>query len=221
MAPIAPARVLRSFPGQHSQSAPGAKSHQSCSPRSKRWSKRRSKVQHTFLQSSVTFDIKQGVITFRKLATIPKYPYITRSTIPIPQAKTWEHIFKVALVFDLICRSLEPSSITALQQTCRTIYGLLQDVIQRQWSINYHLQQYVVNPIALRSQIALCNALISGSVALQFFNRSVWEDSTLDIFVYKGGHNMDRISQHLIIQEGYILIDSTATSLRGDLNMVS
>ena len=69
--------------------------------------------------------------------------------------------------------------------------------------------------------MALCNALISGSVALQFFNRSVWEDSTLDISVYKGGHNEGRISQYLIAQEGYILVDSTATSLRGDINIVS
>ena len=46
------------------------------------------------------------------------------------------------------------------------------------------------------------NAIVSGSVALQFFERVVWKDSDLDIFI-RHGENAEAFEKYLTEEEGY------------------
>lgn len=48
--------------------------------------------------------------------------------------------------------------------------------------------------------------MISGSVALQFFERTVWPESDLDIFVQEGQSEL--LSGLLVNQEGYALVET-------------
>jgi hypothetical protein len=55
-----------------------------------------------------------------------------------------------------------------------------------------------------------CDALISGSFALQFFDRVVWSESDLDIYVQHSrltaqSEESDALAQYLVSVEGYAL----------------
>ena len=51
------------------------------------------------------------------------------------------------------------------------------------------------------------NALISGSFAIQFFERKFWPDSDLDMYV-KEGEESDALRRYLVMSEGYKLEES-------------
>lgn len=64
------------------------------------------------------------------------------------------------------------------------------------------------DPQSFRSQMGRHNALVSGSVALQFFERVVWKESDIDIFIEQG-ENAEAFGNYLIEQEGYKFIKAT------------
>jgi len=89
-----------------------------------------------------------------------------------------------------------------LLQLARTCY-LARDTINKlQWNINSKLRAFLGDPIAFRSRLAQCNALISGSFALQFLERVVWPESDLDIFVEDGPGSLS-LCDYLSNEEGY------------------
>ncbi|RYP70459.1 hypothetical protein DL769_004948 [Monosporascus sp. CRB-8-3] len=57
------------------------------------------------------------------------------------------------------------------------------------------------------------NALISGSFALQFFERVVWPESDLDIMIPEG-HGLEEMAGFLIDKEGYRLDSETETTVK-------
>lgn len=93
---------------------------------------------------------------------------------------------------------LRPRDIICLRRTCKDIREYLQ------WDINAKLQRFFNNPCAFRSELGRCEALISGSFALQFFERVTWPQSDLDIFAEEGG-NFHSMCIYLESKEGYKL----------------
>lgn len=79
---------------------------------------------------------------------------------------------------------------------------LYRSLIPTQWDVDRVLNRFVRDPAGLRSQMGRCDALISGSAALQFFERVTWKESDLDIFV-EAGAGAERLSDHLCQTEGY------------------
>jgi hypothetical protein len=158
-----------------------------------------------FYRTSIVFDIQNGGIVFRKDSL---HSYGTRSATARRESKTWKHVFSVSVIFNIICQHLEPQEILFLQQTCKSVHSFVQVVTLRQWSITSHLRRFVVDPTALRSQMALSKALISGSVALQFFDRSIWDGSDLDIYVCDREPFASRVKDYLLAKEGYVLMHS-------------
>lgn len=63
------------------------------------------------------------------------------------------------------------------------------------------------DPVVLRSLMSRLDALVSGSFALQFFERVVWKDSGLDIYVEYGREDetTTMLEQHLVEAEDYTL----------------
>ncbi|KAK8206878.1 hypothetical protein M8818_004713 [Zalaria obscura] len=91
-------------------------------------------------------------------------------------------------IFYDIAKYLDVGSLVALTRTCKRLSGVYQTLLQgtEQWNVDYKLYNFVNNPRALRYTMGKCGALISGSFALQFFERANWEDADLDIFVEDG-----------------------------------
>lgn len=76
-----------------------------------------------------------------------------------------------------------PKDIIQLSKTCRLARTAIADYIRRAFNINKHLSRYFDNPVDFRSLQARTGTLISGSNALQFFDRSFYPDSDLDLYV--------------------------------------
>lgn len=101
-----------------------------------------------------------------------------------------------------LCDLLPISSIIALTRTCKQLNSFYRDMLSSQWDINKRLRRFVKDPNGLRSQMGEHDALISGSFALQFFERVTWDASDLDIFI-PAGPGAESFGKHLQEAEGY------------------
>ena len=89
-------------------------------------------------------------------------------------------------VFIALCECLSIAEIVPLTQTCKKFSDLYQYLLPIQWDVDKALRRYVDDPQGFRSQMALSDALISGTFAAQFFDRASWDHEPLDVLVRKG-----------------------------------
>lgn len=93
-----------------------------------------------------------------------------------------KQLFLTYPIFDRICTYLQPRELVRLRRTTKELSGFFESLFGSQWNINRPLTRFVSDPVAFRSGLFVHNAVISGSFALQFLDRVVWEESDLDIF---------------------------------------
>ena len=86
------------------------------------------------------------------------------------------------LIYDTIFAAASPASILCLARTCKVAHIAMRDYFTRTFNINRHLTRFFDDPLAFRSLQARTGTLISGSSALQFFERTVYETSDLDLY---------------------------------------
>ncbi|KIJ50912.1 hypothetical protein M422DRAFT_158739 [Sphaerobolus stellatus SS14] len=108
-------------------------------------------------------------------------------------------IFGFDPVYDCLFAHLPPSALIRVSRTCRLARGAVKDYSRRAYSIN-DLRRFFADPIGFRSLQARTGALISGSQALQFFERVRWPASDLDIYVWP--ETALEVAA-LIVKEGY------------------
>ena len=70
-----------------------------------------------------------------------------------------------------LAQYLDIQDIINLTKTCKDVSPLYQKLLPTHWSIHSHLNRFVKDPLKLRETLRVCDALISGSVALQYFER--------------------------------------------------
>jgi hypothetical protein len=105
-------------------------------------------------------------------------------------------------IYSLLLSRLDSLSIVRLSKTCRRLATLYRSAIRREWNVDRLLLRFVAQPVALRRVMRDHGAVISGSVALQFFERACWKESDLDLFVSKSIHAL-ALAEHLVRSEGY------------------
>ncbi|OTB03767.1 hypothetical protein M426DRAFT_12269 [Hypoxylon sp. CI-4A] len=86
-----------------------------------------------------------------------------------------------------------------------TSWSMRRDLMQNEWNINNKLRPFLNQPLQFRSKLGQCDALISGSFAMQFFDRVVWRESDLDIMVADG--EQDGLAEFLTAIEGYTMTE--------------
>ncbi|OTA69596.1 hypothetical protein K449DRAFT_429059 [Hypoxylon sp. EC38] len=84
----------------------------------------------------------------------------------------------------------------------RASMAIRHNIMDNYWNINSKLARFIRDPTRFRSQLGHSDALISGSFALQFFERTTWLDSDLDIVV-QNGKNLEGLAKFLTAVEGY------------------
>ncbi|OTA84410.1 hypothetical protein M434DRAFT_36467 [Hypoxylon sp. CO27-5] len=84
----------------------------------------------------------------------------------------------------------------------RASTAIRHNIMDNYWNINSKLARFIRDPTRFRSQLGHSDALISGSFALQFFERTTWLDSDLDIVV-QDGKNLEGLAKFLTAVEGY------------------
>lgn len=97
------------------------------------------------------------------------------------------------------------AEIISLTRTCAELSSLYRDVKGQRWDINRRLKRFVDDPQGFRSVMASCDALISGSFTLQFFEGVDWEEFDLEVFVNDVDVEMKTFSDYLTQVEGYEL----------------
>ncbi|KAF5870909.1 uncharacterized protein Bfra_009464 [Botrytis fragariae] len=134
----------------------------------------------------------------------------------------WKDIFLCYPIFDNICAHLDPNDILFFRLTTKQLASSFTSLFKTQWNINRQLTRFVKNPVGFRSKLAKHDALISGSFALQFFERRFWLDSDLDIYVQDANNfrNPEQIGEYLVKHESYRLQGSKTEANGGLMNHV-
>ncbi|THG97736.1 hypothetical protein EW026_g4321 [Hermanssonia centrifuga] len=110
------------------------------------------------------------------------------------------------LLHQIIFDFASPATLFRLAQTCQQARFAIQHYIRKTFDINKHLLRFFKDPLAFRSLQARTGTLISGSSALQFFDRTFYPESDLDLYVFL--HERDEVGQWLISQ-GYTFIPNS------------
>ena len=110
--------------------------------------------------------------------------------------------------FVRVCAHLSIAEIVALTRTCKKFADLYQYLVPTYWDVNRRLHRFVRDPHGFRSQMAKFDALIAGSFVIQFFERTSWEVSDLDIYV-EGDERANAFQSYLLNKEEYTEISST------------
>lgn len=105
-------------------------------------------------------------------------------------------------VFERLAGFLDIGSIVALTRTCKRLSGVYQSLLPVQWDVNQRLARFVTSPERFRYTLGKSGGLISGSFALQFFERVVWRDADLDVFV-EDGRGAAELVRYVEEEEGY------------------
>lgn len=99
-----------------------------------------------------------------------------------------KHIFLDKIIFNHLIHEtiflyLTPLEFIRLAKTCRSAYATVNSFIHRTFNINHLLSRYFPDPLAFRALQSRTGTLISGSTALQFFDRTFYPESDLDLYL--------------------------------------
>ncbi|KAH9947185.1 hypothetical protein B0H21DRAFT_876842 [Amylocystis lapponica] len=95
-----------------------------------------------------------------------------------------DSVLHIDLICELIFSCCSPAALVQTAATCRVAKESVHSYIQYAFNINRRLSRYFSDPLAFRSLQARTATLISGSFALQFFDRSFYPTSDLDLYVH-------------------------------------
>jgi hypothetical protein len=96
---------------------------------------------------------------------------------------------------------LNTKSVLALSSTSSAIRTSIRE---NEWNINRKLKRFVKELVAFRTLLGRHNGLISGSFALQFFERVTFKCSGLDLF-FDIDSGYEKMIDHLVTQESYVV----------------
>jgi hypothetical protein len=119
----------------------------------------------------------------------------------IPPSSGLESINANHVLSDRVFASLSPASILRYSRTYRSAYRAVSSYCLRTFNINQHVSRFFSQPLDFRSLQARTGLLISGSFALQFFDRTFYPNSDLDLYV---DWRYSREVGHWLISDGYI-----------------
>ncbi|KAI0061341.1 hypothetical protein BV25DRAFT_1917010 [Artomyces pyxidatus] len=93
-----------------------------------------------------------------------------------------QEVLRNAVLIDNICAHSSPANIFRLARICKPVLAAVQGYLRRAFNINRHLARWFPDPLAFRALQQRTTTLISGSNALQFFDRTFYPKADLDLF---------------------------------------
>lgn len=112
-----------------------------------------------------------------------------------------EHFVETVDLANILFDQLSPANLLRFARCSRAVYHQVLSYIEHAFNIESLLSRFFSDPTSFRTLQARTHTLISGSTALQFFDRSHYAGSDLDLYT--------PINQHLevghwLIREGYV-----------------
>ena len=87
--------------------------------------------------------------------------------------------------YDALFSHCTPATIHHLSLACRAARRAVSDYNSRAYDINRHFNRFFRDPVAFRRMQMYTGSVVSGSSALQFFDRTLYPDADLDIYADK------------------------------------
>ena len=113
-------------------------------------------------------------------------------------------------VFSSLCGYLSTSEIVSLTRTCKKLSSLYRYLLPVQWDVDAGLRRYFDDPKCFRSQMAKDDALLIGSFAIRYFERTVCACAPLEVVVQRGGSQL--VSKYLSDEAGYKYVNNSTTN---------
>ena len=117
------------------------------------------------------------------------------------QALTLYDILDNHTLYDRVLDFCSPVTIFRFRRSCRSARYAIQDYDRRAFNINRHLSRFFLDPLDFRRLQARTSAIVSGANALEFFDRTRYQGSDLDVYVV-GVKSTCELSQWLL-KNGY------------------
>lgn len=93
------------------------------------------------------------------------------------------HIISNNIIHELLFSYMTPLEFFRLARTCQVAYGVVRSYIKRTFNVNRLLNRFFQDPLAFRSLQARTGMIIAGSLALQYFDRTHYPSSDLDLYL--------------------------------------
>ncbi|TCD68637.1 hypothetical protein EIP91_010292 [Steccherinum ochraceum] len=93
------------------------------------------------------------------------------------------HIIPHNVIHELLFSYMTPLGFLRLARTCRVANDVVRSYIKRTFNVNRLLSRFFQDPVVFRSLQARTGMIFAGSVALQFFDRTYYSGSDLDVYL--------------------------------------
>lgn len=117
-------------------------------------------------------------------------------------SKALSQMFGRPPVYDAIFSCLTPVGLIRMALVSRAVHSAIKEFKRRAYNINKRLAYYFDDPLSFRSLMARTHMVISGSFALQFFDRSFYPNSDLDLYI-RPDTSIEVVGSYLL-NEGYL-----------------
>lgn len=95
----------------------------------------------------------------------------------------WRQLFDRDQIYDNLLECCSPATLWRISRTCRISHFAVKDYVARTFNIARHFRRFFADPDAFRALQARTGAVVSGSNALQFLDRTVYTEADLDLYV--------------------------------------
>lgn len=124
-------------------------------------------------------------------------------TVQVSISRSFEtKILTNHLTYDPILINSSPAEIVRFAKTCKSAHAAVTSYFRRAYNFNRRLEKFFRSPSSFRSLQAATGILVSGAVALDFFNRETTPDSLTKLELYVSIKYLHEV-QTWLLEEGY------------------
>ncbi|KAJ7629947.1 hypothetical protein DFH06DRAFT_1140705 [Mycena polygramma] len=88
---------------------------------------------------------------------------------------------------ELVLSYWAPNDVLKAAGLSRIMRGVVEHYKNIVWNIDRHLRRWFLDPIGFRRKLKMCGGVVSGSQIVQFFDRTLYPKSDMDVFMRVGG----------------------------------
>ena len=114
-------------------------------------------------------------------------------------------LMKDEKISTMVLNRCSARSLLILLRTNRSINAIVTAYIKKAYDVNIILRRYFTDPLSFRLLQAYTGTIISGSTALQFFDRDFYPESDLDVYAPKA---WGKEVGHFLLRAGYVFVPS-------------
>lgn len=125
-----------------------------------------------------------------------------------------DNVIRIPAIYKRIFTICAPGTVVCVGKTCRAARASVLAYIAQAYQVERILSRFFNDPLEFRRLQARTFTLISGSSALQFFDRSFYPSSDLDLWVHQQHRNE---VGNWLMNQGYVFIPDEGQACTFDM----